>query len=56
MKNSIQQCHTRLNRRFLIGLAAVAMIVSFAAYEFATPARAAESTAAAAAARSTTTA
>jgi serine protease Do len=48
MKNWIKSCQTVFTRRSLIGLAAVAMIVSFAAYEFVSPARAAEPTAAAA--------
>jgi serine protease Do len=41
MKNWIKSCQGALNRRFLIGLAAFAIVVSFAAYEFDTPARAA---------------
>jgi serine protease Do len=41
MKNWIKSCQASLNRRFLIGLAAAAMVASFAVYEFDTPARAA---------------
>jgi serine protease Do len=48
MKNWIKYCRAALNRRFLIGLAAVAMVFSLAAYEFANPVRAAAPAAAAA--------
>jgi serine protease Do len=50
MKNWIKSCQASLNRRFFIGLAAVALVMSFAAYEFETPARAAAATTPAAAA------
>ena len=49
MKNWIKYGRTALNRRFLVGLAAVAMVLSLAAYEFANPARAAAPAAAASA-------
>ena len=49
MKNWINNYRAAFNRRSLVGLAAVAMVVSLAAYEFATPARAAAPAAAAAA-------
>jgi serine protease Do len=49
MKNWIKNYQTAFNRRSLIGLAAVAMVVSLAAYEFATPARASAPAVAAAA-------
>ena len=41
MKNWMKSCQAALNRRFLVGLAAVAMFLSLAAYEFYTPAKAA---------------
>jgi serine protease Do len=41
MKNWIKYCQVALNRRFLVGLAAVAMVLSLTAYEFANPVRAA---------------
>ncbi len=49
MKNWINNYRAAFNRRSLVGLAAVAMVVSLAAYEFATPARASAPAAAAAA-------
>jgi serine protease Do len=49
MKSWIKYCQVALNRRFLIALAAVAMIVSLTAYEFDNPVRAAAPAAAAAA-------
>ena len=42
MKNWIQNRPKTFTRRTLLGLVAVAMVVSFSAYEFASPARAAE--------------
>src|ERR1700722_2751991 len=50
MKNSMKYFREALSRRFLVGLAAVAMVFSLAAYEFETPVRAAATPAAAAAA------
>jgi len=50
MKNSMKYFRAALSRRFLVGLAAVAMVLSFAAYEFENPVRAAATPAAAAAA------
>ncbi len=41
MKSWMKNCQGALNRRFLVGLAAVAMVLSLAVYEFETPARAA---------------
>jgi serine protease Do len=41
MKSWIKDCRGALNRRFLIGLAAVAMVFSLASYEFVNPVRAA---------------
>jgi serine protease Do len=49
MKSWIKSCQAALNRRFLVALAAVAMVVSLTAYEFEKPVRAAEPTAPAAA-------
>ena len=37
MKDWIKYCQVALNRRFLVGLAAVAMVLSLTAYEFANP-------------------
>jgi serine protease Do len=48
MKSWIKYCKAALNRRFLVPLAAVAMILSLAAYEFDKPAHAAAPAAAAA--------
>ena len=48
MKNWIKYCQAAPNRRFLVGLAAVAMVLSLAAYEFDNPVRAAAPAAAAA--------
>src|SRR6202049_3406703 len=48
MKNWIKSCQVALNRRFLVGLAAVAMVLSLTAYEFAKPVSAAAPAAAAA--------
>src|SRR5579863_9045272 len=48
MKNWIKYFQTALNRRLLVGLAAVAMVLSFAAYEFDNPVKAATPAAAAA--------
>src|ERR1700722_15126451 len=48
MKSWIKHCQVALNRRFLIPFAAVAMVLSLAAYEFDNPVRAAAPTAAAA--------
>src|SRR6202049_1775735 len=48
MKNWIKSCQVALNRRFLVGLAAVAMVLSLTAYEFAKPVNAAAPAAAAA--------
>jgi serine protease Do len=48
MKNSIKYCQAALTRRFLVGLAAVAMVLSFAAYKFDKPVRASAPAAAAA--------
>ncbi len=48
MKNLVKYGKTAFNRRFFVGLASVAMVMSFAAYELSTPARAAVRTAAAA--------
>lgn len=48
MKNWINHCRTSVSRRLLVGLAAVTMILSFAAYELDSPARAAAPAAAAA--------
>ena len=48
MKNWIKYCQAALNRRFLVGLAAVAMILSLAAYELDKPVSAAAPAAAAA--------
>ncbi len=48
MKNWVKYGEAALNRRFLAGVAAVAMVLVFAAYEFSTPARAAVPAAAAA--------
>src|SRR6266849_8146653 len=48
MKNWIKHCQAALNRRFLVGLAAVAMILSLAAYELDKPVSAAAPAAAAA--------
>jgi len=48
MKNWIKYCQAALNRRFLVGLAAVAMILSLAAYELDKPVSAAVPAAAAA--------
>jgi len=50
MKNSMKYFRAALSRRFLVGLAAVAMVLSVAAYEFESPVRAAATPAAAAAA------
>ena len=50
MKNWIKYCQQALNRRFLVGLAAVAMAWSLTAYEFAKPVSAAPAAPAAAAA------
>jgi serine protease Do len=44
----IKQCQAALSRRFLVGMAAVAMVFSLVAYEFANPVRAAVPAAAAA--------
>jgi serine protease Do len=49
MKSWIKYCQAALNRRFLIALAAVAMVLSLTAYEFDNPVRAAAPAAAAAA-------
>jgi serine protease Do len=49
MKNWVKYGKAALNRRFFAGVAAVALVLSFAAYEFSTPARAAVPAAAAAA-------
>src|SRR5580704_7682637 len=49
MKSWINYCKAALNRRFLVPLAAVAMILSLTAYEFDRPASAAAAPAAAAA-------
>ncbi len=49
MKSWIKNCQAALNRRFLIALAAVAMVLSLTAYEFENPVRAAAPAAAAAA-------
>jgi serine protease Do len=48
MKNWIKHCQAALNRRFLVGLAAVAMMLSLAAYELDKPVSAAAPAAAAA--------
>src|SRR5271155_2264671 len=48
MKSWIKYCQAALTRRFLVGLAAVAMVMSFAAYEFDNPVKAATPAAAAA--------
>jgi len=48
MKSWITYCKAALNRRFLVPLAAVAMILSLTAYEFDKPASAAAPAAAAA--------
>jgi|HubBroStandDraft_1064217.scaffolds.fasta_scaffold00122_52 serine protease Do len=48
MKSWIKYCQAALTRRFLVGLAAVAMVLSFAAYEFDNPVRASAPAAAAA--------
>jgi serine protease Do len=48
MKSWIKYCQAALTRRFLVGLAAVAMALSFAAYEFDNPVKAATPAAAAA--------
>jgi serine protease Do len=48
MKNWIKYCQAALNRRFLVGLAAAAMVLSLAAYELDSPVRAATPAAAAA--------
>src|SRR5216683_796803 len=48
MKNWIKYCQAALNRRFLVGLTAVAMILSLAAYELDKPVSAAAPAAAAA--------
>jgi serine protease Do len=48
MQNWIQCSKAALNKRFLVGLAAAAMVFAFAAYEFDNPVRAAVSPAAAA--------
>jgi serine protease Do len=50
MKNSMKYFRAALSRRFLVGSAAVAMVLSLAAYEFENPVRAAATPAAAAAA------
>ena len=50
MKNSMKYFRAALSRRFLVGLAAVAMVLSLAAYEFENSVRAAATPAAAAAA------
>src|ERR1700694_4614349 len=47
MKNWIKYCQEALNRRFLVPLAAVAMVLSLTAYEFAKPVSAAPAAAAA---------
>ena len=49
MKSWIKYCQSALNRRLLITLAAVAMVLSLTAYEFEKPVRAAEPAAPAAA-------
>jgi serine protease Do len=49
MKSWIKYCQAAFNRRFLIALAAVAMVLSLTAYEFDNPVRAAAPAAAAAA-------
>jgi serine protease Do len=49
MRSWIKYCQAALNRRLLITMAAVAMVVSLTAYEFNNPVRAAEPAAAAAA-------
>src|SRR5580693_6857166 len=49
MKSWIKYCQAALNRRFLLALAAVAMVLSLTAYEFDNSVRAAEPAAAAAA-------
>ena len=49
MKSWIKHCQVVLNRRFLVPLAAVAMVLSLAAYEFDNPVRAAAAPTAAAA-------
>jgi serine protease Do len=49
MKSWIKYCQAALTRRFLVGLTAVAMVFSFAVYEFDNTARAATPAAAAAA-------
>src|ERR1700726_934012 len=48
MKSWIKHCQVALNRRFLIPFAAVAMVLSLAAYEFDNPVRAAAPAASAA--------
>src|ERR1700727_3864879 len=50
MKSWIKKYQEALSRRFIIGFAAVAMVLSFAVYEFETPAKAAAAIAPAAAA------
>src|SRR5580704_12752085 len=49
MKSWIKNCQSVFSRRLLIALGAVAMVLSFAAYEFDNPVRAAEPASAAAA-------
>jgi serine protease Do len=46
MKSWITHCRTSFGRRFIVGLAAVATVLSFAAYELNSPARAAAAAAA----------